>query len=249
MTNGPERPRHHVEANNSVRGTFALLASLLRRNPGRASYGVRGPYGRFHVQHGTTQIELPVIGTWPLQDLTPNGVADTLDRLVEDVQGSTSHCEMLEAYAMEALCAEIASEQMRDDVTMDSQGGFRVEVCFDEGSHEPFVWIATGDPDDVQWERLRSDNDLIEAPHVVPCHFFDHQRPDGTIATIMVESCSDSEGIEFPSLRIDPETFAKVAKRVDETFDAVTILRMLREATMQMIGNHQPSHPKKAQIA
>jgi hypothetical protein len=209
----PVSARYHVEANQAVRGTLSLLASLLRRSPGRASYGICGEHGRFVVEHGTNRVELPVIGRWPLESLTPHGVADTLDRLSDDARGSTTHQDALREYAMEVLCIAIATGQIDEETIRDAEGGFNVEVCFEEGTHQPFMWIATGNPEDVQWERLKVDEDLVEAPYVVPCHLFDRTRPDGTAATTMVESCSDSEGVAFPSLAVDPETFAEIARR------------------------------------
>jgi len=238
----PVTARHHIERNHAMETMLHRMARNMRGRPDRAEYGVGGRYGQFRIQIGTDRLETPIIGTWPLDDLTPRGVAAMLDDLAHDATLPWSHQGALEAYATEALCVAIASDTLDREAIVDGAGGLNAEVCFDEGTHEPFLWIATGDPADVQWERLKADNALIQAPYVVPCRFFERTRSDGSKAVVMVETCSDSEGIVMPSLKADAELLAEVAARIDETIDPVSLLRMLREAT-------RPTQPRMEKAA
>lgn len=223
--------RHHIERNHAMETMLHRMARNMRARPDRAEYGVGGRYGQFRIQIGTDRLEMPVIGRWPLEDLTPRGVAGMLDQLAYDASLPWSHQSAIEAYAKEALCVAIACDTLDEAAIRDSGGGIEAEVCFDEGTHEPFLWIATGDPADVQWERLKADNEQILAPCVVPCRFFERTRSDGSKAIVMTETCSDSEGIRIPSLKADAKLLVEVAARVDDTIDPVSLLRMLREAT------------------
>jgi hypothetical protein len=236
----PVTARYHVERDHAVETMLRRMASGIRRRPDRAEYGVGGRYGQFRITIGADRLEMPIIGTWPLDDLTPRGVAGMLEGLADDASLPSSCQSALEAYATEALCVAIARDALDEEAIRDGAGGLNAEVCFDEGTHEPFLWIATGDPDDVQWERLKADNDLIAAPYVVPCHFFERKRSDGSKAFVMTESCSDSEGIAIPSLKADADLLFEVAARIDGTIDPVSLLRMYARATrptVSMIGH------------
>lgn len=223
--------RYHLERSHAMETVLHRLASRIRQVPMKAEYGVVERGEAFSIRLGETHVMLPIIGTWPLADLTPTGVADMLDALAESASRPSSHAGAIEAYAHEAVCVAIANETIQEDAIRDAGGGFRVELCLDEGTHDPFLWIATGNPDDVSWDRLKTDPGLVETTPSIPCHFYEATRKDGSKVLVMTVSCSDSEGIEIPSLRIDPDVFVSVATRFDETIDPVSMLRMLRNAT------------------
>lgn len=223
--------KHHLEQNHAMETVLHRLASDIRRTPDRARYGIVDHGGRFQIGLEDVLIRIPVIGLWPLRDLTPGGVADMLDALAEDASRPSSHEGAIQAYAHEALCIAIATETIQEDAIRDVGGGFLVELCLEEGTHDPYFWIGTNHPDRICYERLNVDPGHIESTPIIPCHFYEGKTEDGASVFIMTESCSDSEGIGITSLRIDPNIFASIATRYDENIDPVSILRMLRDAT------------------
>lgn len=179
------------------------MARAIRRDP--IGFGCAVSLDRMRtptsvmISHGDMRMCLPVYGTWPLDDLSPSGVADLLDDLHRD-SGLRVGIPNAQAVGLESLTAHafaLAHAHRDPDprIAYEADGSVEIEVCMEEGGTYAF-WVNLADgPEGAH--RLGVDEAMLTrlVGYVpVPCHVWSVSDEHGCMDCIG-QSASESEGI------------------------------------------------------
>jgi hypothetical protein len=141
---------------------------------------------------------VPVIGQWPIDDLSPPGVVALLRELRNGVSlDLETHVDATSHHASAALALCDAEGTLPDSAFIRENGSCDMEVCIDDDL-KPTFWIASaegGDPD-VQLPVDLAKLEGLVGRMLIPCHMYESSGDDW-----IGVSASDQEGISLVDLK------------------------------------------------
>lgn len=166
------------------------------------------------------RFRLPVIGRWPIDDLSPRGLVALFDQLHGDAEKRAGMAapqrdglDALASYVV-ALCR--ITDRLPPHMPFEQDGSVDVEVCRpDEGGYS--FWVVLRDGEDTFFELKPDPLILAKAttPPPLPCHVWPVTEEDGETDCVG-PSMSDQEGVMVQASPLDPMAELRLHALVSE---------------------------------
>lgn len=180
---------------------------------------------RIQLGYGPRTIGIPIIGSWPLDDLGPMGlvelVREIVDGMVEDHAGS------VQDHAAVALAICGMTGDLPEGIIQDADGRTRIEVCLDDDAN-PTFWVEN----DLGFHRLRIDLATLASfagPMPIPCHMYGIEQSGRSFDTIGF-SMNEEEGIVVHVGPLDAMRMLRLQRHVDEALEEARLIALGDEA-------------------
>lgn len=180
---------------------------------------------RIQLGYGPRTIGIPIIGSWPLDDLGPAGLVELVREIVagmvDDHEGSVHD------HAAIALAICDMTGDLPERIVRDAEGRTRVEVCLDDDA-KPIFWIEN----DEGFHRLRIDLPVLVSfagRMPIPCHMYGIEQSGRSFDTIGF-SMNEEEGIVVHVRPLDAMRMLRLQRHVDEALEEARMIALGDEA-------------------
>ena len=178
--------------------------------------------------YGARTLGVPIIGEWPLDDLSPDGLVQMVREIVDGMV--KDHGDVVTAHASTAvaICGIMGTMPEYDHAAKD--GSFHVEVCLEDDA-TPIFWIENEKPGEAD-HRLPVDLAILEGfagPMRIPCHMYGIEQAGRSFDTIGF-SMSDQEGIEITAPPLDAIGMLRLHRHVETALEDAAAAALGEEA-------------------
>lgn len=178
------------------------------------------------VGYAARTVGIPVLGTWPVDDLSPTGLVELVREIVAGIV--PSHEDVVREYAATALAACVLQGLVPEGSLPADGGPSDIDVCMD-AECAPIFWLERQDGGHF---RLPIDLSMLESfmgPMPKPCHIHDVRVGDRWFDAIG-PSANDEEGVTVRVSPLDPMTMLRLARHVEGLLEEARAVALGDEA-------------------
>jgi hypothetical protein len=180
---------------------------------------------RIQLGYGPRTVGIPIIGSWPLDDLGPMGLVELVREIVAGMV--EDHAGSVQDHAAIALAICGMTGDLPEGIIQDAEGRTRIEVCLDDDA-KPIFWIEN----DIGFHRLRIDLATLVSfagRMPIPCHMYGIEQSGRSFDTIGF-SMNEEEGIVVHVAPLDAMRMLRLQRHVDEALEEARLIALGDEA-------------------
>jgi len=183
---------------------------------------------RVVIGYGPRRLGVPIIGSWPLDDLSPLGIVELVREIVDGMV--VDHDQVVRHHAGVAVATCLAMGTLPGFVEARPDGSTQVEVCLEDDGR-PIFWVER-DGSGHSARRLDVDLDVMRrfaGPMPIPCHIYGTEQ-GGRSFDVIGFSMSDEEGLEIHAPSLDAMQTLRLHRLVNEAMEEAAAVALGEEA-------------------